>query len=328
MLTGRFAVAVALASILIAAATSAAAFPIAGKPIRLVVPFPPGSEAFDGTARIVAQRLSTALSTPVVVDNRPGAGTVIGNQVVAASPPDGHTLLYGVWTAFTMLPHQLPQRPYDEFRDFTPITTVARSALVLLANASVPAANLKELIAYAKAHPGKLSFASWQFGGLNHVYLEMLKADAGLAMVHVPYKGGPDALKDLIEGRVHLMMGALQVHIAYVRSGKLRSIATASSSRIPGWQDVPTFAEQGLMGYDHVGGLAVFGPAKMPPGVVKRLNEEFAKILRTPDVIDFFTRAVPSFEVEPSTPEALGDFVKAQHEHMGAVIRRLGIRID
>src|SRR5688572_24341891 len=118
---------------------STVAFPISGKPIRLVVPFPPGSEAFDGTARILAQRLGPALNVPVVVENRPGAGTLIGNQIVASSPPDGHTLLYGVWTSFTMLPHQLAQRPYDELRDFTPITQVARSGLVLLANASVPA---------------------------------------------------------------------------------------------------------------------------------------------------------------------------------------------
>jgi tripartite-type tricarboxylate transporter receptor subunit TctC len=313
---------------LLPAAVLAAEFPISGKPVRLVVPFPPGSDAFDGTARVVAQRLSVALNTPVVVDNRPGAGTVIGNQMVASSAPDGHTLLYGVWTSFTMLPHQLAQRPYDELRAFTPITQVARSGLVLLANASVPAGNVQELIAYAKANPGKLSFASWQFGGLNHVYLEMLKADAGLQMVHVPYKGPPDALRDLIEGRVQLMMGAGQAHLAHVRAGKLRSIAAASPGRIPGWQDVPTFAEQGLSGYDQAGGIAVFGPAKMPHEVVRRLNEEFGKILRSPDVIELFTRAVPSFEVEPSTPEALSAFVKSQHEQMGAVIRRLGIRID
>ncbi len=324
--SARFAI--ALAPLLLAAVASAGAFPIAGKPIRLVVPFPAGSEAFDGTARIVAQRLGPALNIPVVVDNRPGGGTIIGNQLVASSPPDGHTLLYGVWTSFTMLPHQLAQRPYDELRDFTPITQVARSGLVLLANASIPASNVQELIAYVKANPGKLSFASWQFGGLNHVYLEMLKADAGLQMVHVPYKGPPDALKDLLEGRVQLMMGAGHAHLAYVRSGKLRTIATASPGRIPGWGDVPTFAEQGLSGYENAGGIAVFGPAKLPREVVRRLNEEFAKILRSPEVIELFTRAVPSFEVEPSTPEALGAFVKAQHEQMGAVIRRLGIKIE
>lgn len=313
---------------LLFAAVSAAAFPVSGKPVRLVVPFPPGSEAFDGTARVVAQRLGPALNTPVVVDNRPGGGTVIGNQIVASSAPDGHTLLYGVWTAFTMLPHQLAQRSYDELRDFTPITHVARSGLVLLANASIPAGNVEELIAHARSNPGKLSFASWQFGGLNHVYLEMFKADAGLQIVHVPYKGPPDALRDLIEGRVQLMMGAGQAHLAFVRAGRLRSIAAASTGRIPGWLDVPTFAEQGLPGYDHAGGIAVFGPAKMPPEVVRRLNDEFAKILRSPEVIELFSRAVPSFEVEPSTPEALGAFVKAQHEKMGAVIRRLGIKID
>ena len=322
------AVAFSVLVLLLTVAVSAVAFPIAGKPVRLVVPFPPGSDAFDGTARIVAQRLGPALNVPVIVENRPGAGTVIGNQVVASSPPDGHTLLYGAWTAFTMLPHQVANRPYDELRDFTPITQVARSGMVLLVNASVPVHDLKDLIAHARENPGKLSYASWQLGGLNHVYVEMLKADAGLDIVHIPYKGPPDALKDLIEGRVHVMMGASQAHLSYVRAGKLRSLAAANARRVPGWPDVQTFAEQGLRGYDHAGGIAVFGPAKMPSYVVTRLNDEFSKILRSPEVIELITRAVPTLEVEPSTPEALSAFVKAQHEQMGVVIRRLGIRID
>ena len=313
---------------LVSFAISAGAFLVPGKPVRLVVPFPPGSDAFDGTARIVAQRLGPALGVPVVVENRPGAGTVIGNQVVASSPPDGHTLLYGASTSLTLLPHQVARLPYDALRDFTPITLVARSGMVLLVSAAVPVNDVGELIAYAKAHPGKLSYAAWQLGGLNHVYMEMLKADAGLDIVQVPYKGPPDAVKDLIEGRVQLMMGASQLHLSYVRSGKLRSLAAANSGRVPGWREVPTFAEQGLQGYDHSGGIAVFGPAHMPAHVVARLNDEFARILRAPDVVELMTRAVPTLEVAPSTPEALGALVKAQHEQMGAVIRRLGIRIE
>src|SRR5687768_5869912 len=202
------------------AAMLASAFPIAGKPVRIVVPFPPGAEAADTTARVVAQRLSQALNVPVVVENRPGGGTVIGNQAVASALPDGHTLLYGVWTSFTLLPHQLSKRPYDERRDFTPITLVARSPMQLVVNASLPITNLSELIGYAKAHPGKLSHGSFQTGGLNHVYLEMLKADTGIDLVQVPYNSPVDALSDLLEGRIHLMMNASQSVLANVRTGK------------------------------------------------------------------------------------------------------------
>ena len=317
-----------VAPFLALAAVLASGFPIPGKPVRMVVPFPAGAEAADATARVVAQRLSHALDVPVVVENRPGGGTVIGNQAVASAPPDGHTLLYGVWTSFTMLPHQLSKRPYDERRDFTPITLVARSPMQLVVNASLPITNLRELVAYAKAHPGKLSYGSWQTGGLNHVYLEMLKADAGIDIVQVPYKGPVDALRDLLEGRVHLMMNASRSVLLNVRTGKLRSLAASSATRVPAWIEVPTFAEQGFAGYDHTGGIAIFGPARMPPQTVKRLNAEFSRILRSPDVIEVFTRAVPSFEVEPSTPEALASLVNEQYETMGVIIRRLGIRID
>jgi tripartite-type tricarboxylate transporter receptor subunit TctC len=220
--------AIALVPLLVTAIASAGAFPIAGKPIRLVVPFPAGGPALDGTARIVAEKLRPTLGVPVIVENRPGAGTVVGNAAVASAAPDGHTLLYGVGTAFTMLPHQLAKRPYDEFQDFTPITLVATSPLFMAAHASVPASNVRELVAFAKANPGTLSFGSWQFGGINHVVLEQLKVEQALDMVHVPYKGPDDALKDLMEGRVHLMMGAGVTLLGLVKSGKLRALGAAS----------------------------------------------------------------------------------------------------
>lgn len=313
---------------LLCAALSAVAFPQAGKPIRLVVPFPAGSPAFDGTARILAERLRVSLGVPVIVENRPGAGTVLGNQVVATAAPDGHTLLYGVGTSLTMLPHQLAKRPYNELRDFTPVTMVATSPLFLMAHPSVPAANLRELVDFAKANPGKLSFASWQFGGINHVVLEQLKADAAIDMVHVPYKGPDDALKDLLEGRIHLMMGASQLHVGFMQQGKLRALAAASKGRMRSLPDLPTFAEQGFSGYDHLGSIGVWGPGRLPAATVRRLNEEFGRILREPEVVAHFIRIVPTFEVSPSTPEELAAFLRAQHEFMGPLIRRLGIRIE
>lgn len=299
-----------------------------GKPVRLVVPFPPGVDVFDGTARMVAKKLGESLGVPVIVDNRPGAGGVIANQVVASAAPDGHTLLYSIVASLTMLPHQLAKRPYDEFRDFSPITYVARSPLFLMAHPSVPAKNLGELVAYAKANPGKLAFASWQFGGLNHVYLEMLKAQAGIDMVHVPYKSPDEALKDLLQGRIHLMMGASQSHVDLIRAGKLNALAATGGARMRSMPDLPTFAEQGFSGYEQVGGIAIFGPGGMAPATVGKLNAELSRVLRMPDVVDFFVRLAPTIEVEPSTPAELGAQMRAQYEAMGPIIRKLGIRLD
>lgn len=324
--SSRFAIVVV--PLLLIAMASAGAFPIAAKPIRLVVPFPAGSPALDGTARIVAEKLRPALGVPVIVDNRPGGGTVVGNAAVASAAPDGHTLLYGVGTAFTMLPHQLTKRPYDEFRDFTPITLVATSPLFMAAHASVPASNVRELVAFAKANPGKLSFGSWQFGGINHVVLEQLKVEQALDMVHVPYKGPEDALKDLIEGRVQVMMGASVTLLGLVKSGKLRALGAASNSRMRSMPELRTFAEQGFAGYDYVGTLIVMGPAKLPPDIVRRLNSELVRVLREPETMAFFTKAAPTFDVSPSTPEELGALLRAQHGAMEPLIRRLGIRID
>ena len=324
--SSRFAIVVV--PLLLIAMASAGAFPTAGKPIRLIVPFPAGSPALDGTARIVAEKLRPALGVPVIVDNRPGAGTVVGNAAVASAAPDGHTLLYGVGTAFTMLPHQLAKRPYDEFQDFTPITLVATSPLFMAAHASVPASNVRELVAFAKANPGKLSFGSWQFGGINHVVLEQLKVEQALDMVHVPYKGPEDALKDLIEGRVQVMMGASVTLLNLVKSGKLRALGAASDSRMRSIPEVRTFAEQGFAGYDYVGTLIVMGPAKLPPDIVRRLNSELVRVLREPETTAFFTKAAPTFDVSPSTPEELGALLRAQHRVMEPLIRRLGIRID
>jgi tripartite-type tricarboxylate transporter receptor subunit TctC len=320
--------AVVFAPWLLLACTSAGAFPTAGKPVRLVVPFAPGAEAFDGTARVIAHHLSSALGTPVVVENRPGAGAVIANQAVATSAPDGHTVLYGVVTSFTMLPHQLAKRPYDEFRDFTPITHVASSALILGVHPSVPANNLKELISYASANPGKLSFGSWQFGGLNHISIELLNSAAGGAMVHVPYKNPTDSWNDLLNGRIHMLMSSTSGFISMGRAGRIRMLAITSRSRSSGVPEVPTFAEQGFEGFEHSGSIALFGPANMPDRAVTRLNQEVGRILRTPEVVAFFQKVVPTFEVKPSTPEELDAMMKAQYEYMGPTIKRLGIRVD
>ena len=319
---------VAVSAGMLIAASAAHGFPISGKPIRLIVPFPAGGEIIDASSRYLGQQLGEALGVAVIVENRPGAGTVIGNQVVASSPPDGHTLLYGASTAFTMLPHQLSNRPYDEFRDFTPITNVLDTALFLAAHSSVPAKDLKELVAYAKANPGKLSYAAWQLGGLNHVCFEMLKRDAGIDILYVPYKSFLDAQRDVYDGRVQLIFSATQTHVGMIRSGKLQGLAVIGNARMYGLEDVATFAEQGYKGYETIGGLAILGPARLPPDVIKRLNQELTRILRLPETIAFVRKINPSAVVRPSSPEELSAQLRAQHDYWSPILRRLGIRLD
>jgi tripartite-type tricarboxylate transporter receptor subunit TctC len=278
--------------------------------------------------RLLTPRMSELLGQTILVENRPGAGSTVGTDYVAKQPPDGYTFLLAGASVMVTNPVVRKDLPYDPLRDFTPITTVFRSALVLFAHPSLPANDLRDLIAYAKANPGKVTFASWQLGGLNHVYLEMLRSDTGADMLHVPYKSGLDAQRDLVEGRIHMMMGANATQMAWVRAGKLKALGVPSGARLRAVNEVPTFREQGFSGYEHAGTMAIFGPAKLPPEVVKRLNSELVRILRSSDVIDFFIRVAPLAEVEPSTPEELGALVRTQSEYFGPIIRKLGIRID
>ena len=237
----------ALASSMMAAVPllcPAQSFPIPGRRVRVVVPFPPGGQA-DFQARLIAPKLSAALGVPVVVDNRPGASSIIGVQEVARAAPDGHTLLYTIASPIVVNPHLFAKLPYDPLRDLTPITLTAVTAQVLVAHVSVPANDIKELVAYAKAHPGKLSFGSYGSGTSSHLYGEMLKASAGIDVVHVPYKGAADATKDLVAGRIDLMFMALTAPLPYVRQGKLKVLGVVGDKRIASLPGVPAIPEQG-----------------------------------------------------------------------------------
>src|SRR5258705_7496135 len=214
----------ALASSAIAAMpllSAAQSFPVPGRQVRIVVPFPPGGQA-DFQARLIAPKLSAALGVPVVVDNRAGASSIIGVQEVAKAAPDGHTLLYTIASPIVVNPHLFAKLPYDPLRDLTPITLTAVSAQLLVAHASLPANDIKELVAYAKANPGKLNFGSYGPGTSSHLYGEMFKASAGIDIVHVPYKGAADATKDLVAGRCVVMFMTLTAPLPFVRQGTLK----------------------------------------------------------------------------------------------------------
>ena len=252
------------------------------KPIRVIVPFPPAGGT-DIVARIVGAAFATELKQPLVFDNRAGAGTIIGTQAVATSPPDGYNLLF-TSSAFTANVSLQKKLPYDPLADFIPIGTAALHPFVLVAHPSVPANNLRELIAYAKAHPGKLNYASVGPGSSQHLGMELLKRMAGVDIVHVPYKGSSPAMNDLLGGQVQMMFNGVSPTLAFIRSGRLKVFATDSDRRVPILPEVPTVAESGLPGYKTTTWSGLLAPAGTPADVVAKLTAAWAKAMASPAV--------------------------------------------
>ena len=248
------------------------------KPIRIVVPFPAGGTT-DILARAVAQRLSETLGQPAVVDNRPGAGGNIGAELVAKAPADGHTLLMGTVGTHAINASLYSKMPYDHVRDFAPIILVAGVPNVLVVHPSVPVGSVKELIAYAKANPGKLNFASSGSGTSIHLAGELFKTMAGVQMAHVPYKGSAPAVTDVLGGQVQLMFDNLPSALPHIKAGKLKALAVTSATRAAALPDVPTIAESGLAGFDATSWFGLLAPAGTPQPIIARLNNEVAKWL-------------------------------------------------
>src|SRR5262249_18779997 len=276
----------------------AEAYPV--KASRLIVPFPPGGP-LDVVARSVGQKLSEAWAQPVVVDNRPGAGGNIGADLVAKSAPDGYTILEGALSTHAVNVSLYNRMPYDPVRDFAPITLVAVTPNVLVLNPSVPANSVKELIAYAKANPGKLAFGSGSNGSAGHLAGELFKTEAGVDMVHVPYKGGAPAMQDLLSGQTQLMFDNLANSMQQVRAGKLKALAVTTARRSTLVPDLPTLAEAGLPGFDIYTSWGFMAPAGTPKEIVAKWNAEVARILATPEMKAFF--AQQGAEPAPSSPE-------------------------
>lgn len=319
----RVLMALAAAATMCASGAAAQSFPQPGRPIRVLVGFAAGGGT-DIQARMVAPKLAEAIGATVIVENKPGAATMLAAAEVAKSAPDGHTILYTFNGAFAQNPYTQANVPYDPFRDFTPISLGSRGSQVLVVHESVPVASIRELVAWARANPGKLNIASFGTGTSSHIFAEMLMRQIGVEMVHVPYKGAGDAVKDLLAGRVQLMFDAATTAIQNVNTGKLRMLGVVAPQRSMFLPNVPTLAEQGLKGIDLVGWLAWYGPANMPREIVHKLNAALVKALAHPEVKAGFEKG--AYEAVSSTPEELAALTRQSYEEWGRVIRALGIK--
>jgi tripartite-type tricarboxylate transporter receptor subunit TctC len=315
--------AIAMASVPVHA--DAAKFPQTGRPIRLIVPFPTGGQT-DFQARLLAPKLSASLGVPVVVENKPGASSIIGVQHVARAAPDGHTLLYTIASPMVVNPHMFTKLPYDALHDFTPVTLTATTAQVLVAHASIPVKNIRDLIAYAKSRPGSLNFGSYGMGSSSHLYGQMLQTSTGITLTHVPYKGASDVTKDLITGRIELAFMALTAAQAHVQSGSLKILGVVGEGRQPGMPHVPTLGEQGVAGLGHSGWLGIFAPANTPAAVVEKINGEIGKALRLPDIVERFRHG--GAEATGASPAAFTQMVREDYDRWREVVHRLGLRLD
>ncbi len=300
-------------------------FPIPGKPIRIIVPFPPGGQT-DIQGRMLAQRLQQALGVPVIVDNKPGASTIIGTQELIRQPADGHTLLYTISVTAAQNPHLFSKLPYDAQKDLTPVMFVARSSTVLTVPAAAPYNTLMELVAYAKANPGKLNFGSFSLGSTSHLVGEMLMQQTGIEMVHVPFKGSGDATMALIGNQVQLLFDGPTTAINNARAGKVKMLAVTDAKPYVALGKLPTMEQAGVPGIDVPGGMQMFGPARMSPEVLTKVNAALAAALKSPEVEKLFVDG--GTEILSSTPAEHAASVKEQYERWGAVIKKLGIKFD
>jgi tripartite-type tricarboxylate transporter receptor subunit TctC len=311
-------------TLLALAAMTAMAQSYPSKPIKIVVPYPPGG--FNDTlGRTLAAKFTEAWGQPAIVENKPGANTLIGSDYVAKSPPDGYTLLI-VAFPFAVTPSLIRNMPYDTVKDFAPVALAAQSPNLLVVNPSLPVKTVAELVAMAKAKPDSLSYASTGNGSSNHISMELFKSLAGVRIVHIPYKGSAPAVTDLLGGQVHVMFDNAPNVLPQVKAGRLRALAQTGATRSGVAPDLPTVAEAGVPGYELTVWFGLVAPAGTPREVIRKLNAEVLKILAMPDVRERFL----SQGVEPlgSTPEQFADHIKAQMAKWGRVVRDAGVQAE
>jgi tripartite-type tricarboxylate transporter receptor subunit TctC len=296
------------------------------KPIRLVVGFPPGGSN-DIVARQLAPRLTQLLGVQIVVENRPGANATIGTDHVAKSPPDGYTIMLGSASPLVISPFTYPNLPYDTLRDLAGITTVASTPEMIAIHPSLPARNLKELVALAKSQPGKLAFASSGNGGLPHLAIELFKTLGKVNVLHVPYKGAGPAAIDLIGGHVHAMIIDMPALAAGVQNGKLRGIAITAAKRTPLLPEIPTTAEQGMPGLIAVNWFGIMAPAKTPAPVIEKLYAAFVKAASAPEMKEQFDKVGVDAYLH-SSPEAFASFLRQELTRWGKIAKDAGAKSD
>jgi tripartite-type tricarboxylate transporter receptor subunit TctC len=306
-----------------AAAAPAQEWP--AKPIRIIVPFPPGQGA-DIIGRLLAERLSPVLGQQMIVDNRPGAGSMVGTALAAKAAADGYTLLIGGSSAMVINPHLYPDPGYDTLRDFAPITNVAHLPMVICVSPTMPVRSVPELIKLAKQRPNEITYGSSGNGSTHHIIQAMFAQAAGIKITHIPYKGSTASMTDLIAGRIVMLADTLPATVPQVRAGKARAIAITSIKRSPFLPEVPTVDEQGVKGFDASAWAGLFAPAGTPAPILDRLNGEVVKTLNTPAAQKRF---------QDLTMTTIGDsradfdrFVKAELERWGKAVKASGAKID
>ncbi len=295
------------------------------KPIRLIVPYPPGGPT-DIMGRLTSEVLAKRLDQSIVVDNRGGAATAIGAELAARAPADGYTLLVSSETTFAVNPAIRTKLPYDSERDFTAVSLLTTQPYVLAVTLSLPATSVSQLVAHAKSNPGKLSFGSAGQGGANHLAGEMFKHAAKIDIVHVPYKGNGPAIIDLISGQIGLMLGSISSLYPHATTKKLRLLAVASPQRSPGAPDTPTFAESGMPGFQVSGWNGIVAPRGTPAEVINRLNAALVSGFKQPEILERLRKQ--SIEPAVGTPEQLSAHIKSELARYGGLIKAIGLKLD
>lgn len=293
--------------------------------LRLVIPFAPGGGA-DIAGRLIGQELSEVLKQPVVIENRTGAGGTIAPNNVAKSPPDGYSMVLGHLGGIAIAPHLYKDLPFDPINDLAPVTLVVNGLSVLVVNPDLPVKTVGELVAYAKANPDKLSFASAGSGTDTHLAGELFKSMTGTSMVHVPYRGGAPAIVDLIAGRVQLTFGSVATTIPHIQTGKLRAVAMTATTRFEGLPNVPTIAESGVPGYAVNNWYGIFLPANSPQDIIQRLNAETIKILQKPEIRAKLIAA--GLEPMWNTPAEFAGYVRAETAKWRKIVVDSGAKPD
>lgn len=314
-----------LAIMLLASAGAAFAQGYPDHPIKVVVPWPPG-QATDLVARMVSEKLVPVLGQPLVMENRPGAGGVIGSESAAKSPADGYTILAGSSGPMSISPN-VQKVAYDPLKDFAPISLMAINPFVLVINPSLPANNVKELIALLKANPGKYSFSSSGSGATSHLMAVLFNSMAGVEATHVPYKGSAQSVTDVVNGQVAYTIETVPGIIAFVKAGRLKALAVSSAKRAEAMPELPTIAEAGgLPGYDMFGWIGFVAPAGTPRELTERLSTETRKVLQDPEIKKRFIAL--GLEPAGNTPSEFGEFLRKQNERYGSIVKQAHVKLD
>jgi tripartite-type tricarboxylate transporter receptor subunit TctC len=310
---------------LAAASTLAAAQAWPAKPIKLIVPYPPGGTS-DILARAVGQKLTEKWGQPVVVENKPGATGNIGADFVAKSPPDGYTMLLADIGSLAIAPSVVHALPFEPVKDFAPVVMVAYSPHLLVVHPSVPAKDAKELIALAKAKPDSLNFAVSGIGGANHLAGIEFAQRAGIKWAYIPYKGGSQALTDMVGGQAQVMFNGMLATYPFVRDGKLKALAISSAKRFPAVPDIPTVAESGMPGFETGSYQGIVAPANTPAAIVKKMHDTVEEVLATPEMKERLDKA--GAEVRPMSSEQFGAFIRTERDKWAKVVKESGARFD